>query len=107
MTPRSPAVLVVVGLLVALVLAGVVSTWASDSPDGLEKVAAESGMDAEARESGTDAAFPDYRTDGVADDRWSRAVAGTAGVGVTFAVFAGLTRVLRRRRTAAAGPARE
>jgi len=105
MTRRSSAALVVVGLLVTLALAGVVSSWASDSPDGLEKVAAETGMGAGARESGSDAAFGDYRTDGVADERWSRAVAGTAGVGVTFAVFAGLSWVLRRR--AAAGPARE
>jgi hypothetical protein len=107
MSGRSSAALVVVGLLVTLVLAGVVSSWASDSPDGLEKVAAETGMDAEAREPGADAAFSDYRADGLADERWAKAVAGIAGVGVTFAVFGGLTWVLRRRRPAPAGPARE
>ena len=107
MTRRSSAALVVVGLLVALVLAGVVSSWASDSPDGLEKVAAESGMDAGASEPGSGAAFSDYRTDRVADERWSKAVAGTAGVGVTFAVFGGLAWLLRRRRPAAAGAAPE
>jgi hypothetical protein len=100
MTRRRTGALVVAGLLVALVLAGVVSYWASSSPDGLEKVAAEHGLDAQARDHDLETTFSDYSTAGVDDDRWSVAVAGVVGVGVTFAVFGGLTWVLRRRTDA-------
>ena len=103
MTRRTSAV-VVAGLLVALALAGVVSGWASGSPDGLERVAADTGMDAEARESGVDTALSGYQTDGIDDDRWSAGVAGVAGVAVAFATFGGLTLLLRRRTPAADRP---
>lgn len=98
---RRTSVVVVVGLLVALALAGVVSGWASGSPDGLEKVAADTGMDAQARESDIDTALSGYQTEGIDDDRWSTGVAGVAGVAVTFAAFGGLTLLLRRRSAAA------
>jgi hypothetical protein len=101
---RRTGVVVAAGLLLALLLAGVVSSWASDSPDGLERVATEQGMGTDA--SGRDAAFRDYTTAGVDDDGWSRGIAGVAGVGVTFALCAGVTLLLRRRTSAShASPA--
>ena len=80
---------VVVGLLVTVVLAVFVSRFASDDPDGLEKVAAEEGFDEAADEhdlDGTPAA--DYAAG------WS----GLAGVVATFAIGAGVFAVVRRRR---------
>lgn len=94
MTGRT-GVVVVVGLLVSVLLAGVVSSWASDKPDGLEQVAATHGMESEAPDH--DTPFSGYATDGISDLRWSTAVAGILGVAVTFAVFGGLALVLRRR----------
>lgn len=94
---RRTSVVVVVGLLVALALAGVVSGWASGSPDGLERVATDTGMDTQARESDVETALSGYQTEGIEDDRWSTGVAGVAGVAVTFAVFGGVTLLLRRR----------
>ena len=90
--------MVIVGLLVSLLLAGVVSSWASDSPDGLEQVAATHGIESQSSEH--DTPFGGYATDGVSGSRWSTAVAGVVGVTVTFAVFGGLTLVLRRRTSA-------
>lgn len=98
---RRTGVIVAVGLLLAVLLAGVVSSWASDAPDGLEQVATEQGMGAE--ETERDAAFRDYTTAGVEDDGWSRGIAGAAGVGVTFALCAGVTLLLRRRTSASRG----
>lgn len=85
------------GVLVALVLACVVSYWASSSPDGLEKVAAEKGIDAGAREHDlADSPFADYGTEGVDDARLSTAVAGAAGVLLTLAIGGGLFYVVGR-----------
>lgn len=96
---RRTGLVMVVGLLVALLLAGVVSSWASGSPDGLEKVAAEHGMDAEARDHDVDTTFSGYSTDGI-DSGWSTPMAGVVGVAVTFVVFGSLTLILRRRTSA-------
>ena len=95
---RRTGVVVVVGLLVSLLLAAVVSSWASDKPDGLEQVAATHGMEEEA--SDHDTPFSGYATDGISDSRWSTAVAGILGVAVTFAVFGSLALMLRRRTSA-------
>ena len=95
---RRTGVVVVVGLLVSLLLAAVVSSWASDKPDGLEQVAATHGMKEET--SDHDTPFSGYATDGISDSRWSTAVAGILGVAVTFAVFGGLALMLRRRTSA-------
>jgi len=88
---RRTTVVVIVGLLLCLLLAGVVSSWASGAPDGLERVAAEHGMDDRARDHDLDTTFSDYATDGL-EGRWSGAVAGVIGVGVTFVAFGALSR---------------
>jgi hypothetical protein len=89
----------VAGLLVALLLAGVVSFYASSSPDGLEKVAADTGMNAPARDHALGGSpFADYTTKGVEDARVSGGLAGAAGVLVTLGVGGTLFFVLRRRR---------
>ncbi len=83
---RNKGVLLV-GLLVAFLLAGFVSGYASSKPDGLEKVAADKGIDA--KESGHGLAdFPlaDYAVSGIDNPRLAGGLAGIIGVGVTFAV---------------------
>lgn len=90
------------GLVVALVLAFGVSRYASSSPDGLEKVAADNALDTDERDhSLSEGPFADYETRGVADAGMSTGVAGVIGVMVTFAVAGGLvwfaTRATRRR----------
>ena len=96
-------VVVVTGLLVALLLAGVASYYAASAPDGLNRVAQDKGF-AVTEERRTDVApLAGYETAGVEDDRLSGGLAGVAGCVVVLALAGGLTRVLRSRaRTDAA-----
>jgi cobalt/nickel transport system permease protein len=90
--------LVLVGLLVALVLAGGVSYWASSAPDGLNKVAADQGFDKGAEDHRLDdSPLAGYETDGVGDSRLSGGLAGVVGVAVTFLIVGGLVWGVRRR----------
>jgi cobalt/nickel transport system permease protein len=90
-------VLVAAGLLVALVLAIFVSPFASSSPDGLEKVAADKAIDSDQRDHTlADGPVADYAVRGVDNVRLSTGLAGVVGVAVTFAVGGSLFLVLRR-----------
>jgi cobalt/nickel transport protein len=86
------------GLLVALLLAGVVSFYASGSPDGLERVAEDKGfLDSAEEHPAADGPLADYRAKGVDDDRLAGGVAGVTGALVVLVVVGGLTYVVRRR----------
>jgi cobalt/nickel transport protein len=87
-----------VGVLLSLVLAGVVSAYASSHPDGLQSVAADLGFLGTARDSaGAASPFADYATRGVGDARLSGGLAGLVGVLVVGALAFVLFRVLARR----------
>lgn len=95
--------LLVAGLLVALLLAGGVSYFASSDPDGLNKVAADEGFDEGAKDHDLDdSPFAGYETSGVGDGRVSGGLAGVAGVGVTFLIAGGVAYAVRRRGSTAA-----
>ncbi|RKT05135.1 cobalt/nickel transport system permease protein [Streptomyces sp. 3211.6] len=96
---RSTRKLWLTGLATALVLAGFVSFYASSSPDGLEKVAADKGIDAKARaHAAADSPLADYSVKDVDDARLSGGLAGVIGVGATVAVGSGIFWAVRRRR---------
>ncbi|CAM3591012.1 PDGLE domain-containing protein [Nocardioides zeicaulis] len=85
-------------LLVSLLVAGVVSFYASSHPDGLNYVAEKTGfIDAEKPHASSDSPFAGYATKGVEDDRLSGGIAGVVGVLVMLALSTGLFWVLRRR----------
>jgi cobalt/nickel transport protein len=99
------------GLLVALILAGVVSNFASSSPDGLDSAALQgctvdnagniTGGTCMAQQEQDhqlkDGPLADYSVRGV-DKPWlSTGLAGAAGVLITFGLGAGLFWLLRRR----------
>ena len=91
----------IVGLLLALLVAGVGSYYASSSPDGLEYSAEETGFAHTAEDSAVAGSpLADYAVSGVDDGRLSGGLAGVIGVVVTLVVAGGLTLVVRRRRTA-------
>ena len=97
----STRTVVVVGVLVALVLAGIVSFYASSDPDGLNRVAQEHGFAAAQKQHGTaDGPLADYETKGVDDARLSGGLAGVAGSLAVLGLAAGLVLVVRRRRPA-------
>ncbi|MEU8434282.1 energy-coupling factor ABC transporter permease [Streptomyces sp. NPDC029216] len=96
---RSTRKLWATGLVTALVLAGFVSFYASTSPDGLEKVAADKGIDAKAQQhAAAGSPLADYSVKDVGDARLSGGLAGVIGVGATVAVGSGIFWAVRRRR---------
>jgi peptidoglycan/LPS O-acetylase OafA/YrhL len=91
-----------VAAAVALVLAAVVSFYASGDPDGLERVAEDEGfLDTATDHELADTPLAHYGVEGVDDDRLSVGLAGVAGVVVTLAVGAVLFRLVRRPDDAA------
>ncbi|GAA4580826.1 energy-coupling factor ABC transporter permease [Planotetraspora phitsanulokensis] len=87
------------GGLVALLLAGVVSFYASSAPDGLNKVAADKGFNANEKphdlENGP---LAGYGVSGVENERLSGGLAGIAGVGITVLAGGAIFFTVRRRR---------
>ncbi|MBX9424718.1 energy-coupling factor ABC transporter permease [Streptomyces lateritius] len=105
-TGGSPKKLWIGGVVTALVLAGFVSFYASASPDGLEKVAADKGFDAKAEDhAAAGSPLADYGVKGIEAPRLSGGLAGVIGVGATLAVGTGAFWVVRRRRTTTAAEA--
>ncbi|MDI3405070.1 energy-coupling factor ABC transporter permease [Streptomyces cavernicola] len=103
---RSPRKVWITGLVASVVLAGFVSFYASASPDGLEKVAADHGMDKKAEEhAAANSPLADYGVQDIADGRLSGGLAGVIGVAATVAAGTGVFWVVRRRRTADADAA--
>ncbi|GAA2333427.1 energy-coupling factor ABC transporter permease [Streptomyces violaceusniger] len=90
------------GLAAALLCAGVVSFYASASPDGLEKVAHDKGIDKKTEDhAAKDSPLADYGVKDISDARLSGGLAGVIGVGATLAVGSGVFIVVRRRRATA------
>jgi cobalt/nickel transport protein len=81
--------------VVSLLIAGVLSYFASGDPDGLDKTVEETGIAAHAREHPfAGSTFADYALGG--DDRFT-GVAGVLGVLVVLAVSFGLFWFLRKK----------
>lgn len=93
---------VIGAVLATLVMAVVVSQFAADDPDGLERVAIDEGFAEEGEDHAlADSFFADYATDGIDNEALSLAVAGATGVAVTLLVGFGLATGARRRPTTA------
>lgn len=90
--------LTAVGLVVALLLAGVASYYASAHPDGLEYVAERTGfLDTADEHAAADGPLADYTTEGVENDRLSGGLAGVIGALVVLLLAGGLALAVRRR----------
>jgi cobalt/nickel transport protein len=99
----STRMLMVVGLLLALTLAGVASFYASNRPDGLNRVAQDEGFSNAQRGHGSaEGPLAGYETQGVDDARLSGGMAGVVGSIVVLAIAGGTVLLLRRRRPAEA-----
>lgn len=100
-TRVSTRVFVIGGVAVALLMATVVSQFAVDNPDGLERVAEDEGFIDTAEDHALGGSiFADYATSGVGNETLSLAIAGISGTILTLAVGLGLLGAMR-----AAGPA--
>lgn len=98
--PSTRVVLVTV-LGIALVVAGIVSHYASSSPDGLTSVAADLGF-ASSQQASTGGPLAGYDVPGLGHPRWSGGLAGVVGCLVVLAVSTLLFR-LRRPGSSAGG----
>jgi cobalt/nickel transport protein len=97
-TGRRRAGFWIAGVLLALVIAGGASHYASSSPDGLQRTAADTGFAHTARDSAAaDSPLAEYTVSGVDDDRLSGGLAGVIGVAVVLVLAGGLTLLVRRR----------
>ena len=94
---RSVRTVWLVGLAASLVCAGVVSYYASEELDGLERVSTDHGiMEQEKEHHLADSPLADYAVADVRQERLSGALAGFLGVGATLAVGTGLVLLTRR-----------
>ena len=93
--------LAAIALVVSLLIAGVLSWYASSSPDGLEHVAETTGFAQTAHEHAVAGGpLAGYEAKGV-EGRLSTGLAGVIGVVATGLVMGGLLVVLRRRGSSA------
>jgi hypothetical protein len=95
---RRQRVLWLGGLIVTLLLAGVLSFYASSSPDGLERVAEDFGFSETAQDTAVAGSpLSDYSVRGLDNERAAVGFAGVIGVAITGGAAGGLFMVLRRR----------
>ena len=89
---------IIAGFVLSLLLAGVVSNFASSSPDGLEKVAEDIGFIETAKENtNSDVILSDYGFKGIDNPRLSTGAAGVIGVIATGAISTGFFLLIRRK----------
>lgn len=90
---------IAVGLLVAIAIAALVSPQASTQPDGLVKVASDTGLSTSERPHPlSDSPTAGYMVHNVRNRRLSKGMAGALGVTATFALGGGVVLALRRFR---------
>jgi cobalt/nickel transport system permease protein len=98
-TKVSTRTFVIGGVVTALLFAVVVSQFAADDPDGLEKVSIDEGFADQAQDHALgDSIFADYATSGIDNESLSLAIAGACGVVLTLVVGFGLFSAVRRGR---------
>lgn len=88
------------GVLLALALALFVAPWADRDPDGMTRVAQDSGLAGTERAHDLeDSPVAGYEVEGVKDPRLSTAMAGAIGVLATFGITVLIMAVMRSVRT--------
>ena len=86
-------------LLVSIGLAGIVSFYASSSPDGLEKVAGDIGFIETAKDHPLDnSALADYGVAGIENERLSVGIAGILGVVATGLLMYLIIKFISRKK---------
>ncbi len=104
--PVSLLAFVLIGVAAAALLVVGLAPNADTHPDGLAKVAADTGIDrTELPHALGDSPLAGYSVQGVHDDALSTILAGLTGVAATFALGAGVVWLVRRRRDPSAPPA--
>ena len=85
-------------LLLALLVAVILSPLASSSPDGLERVATDLGFIEKGEGKNIiKSPIPDYLLPGIKNEAAATAAAGVAGTLITFGAMYGLARLVGKR----------
>jgi cobalt/nickel transport system permease protein len=92
------------GLVIAVLIAGLFSLFASGEPDGLERIAIDHGFDEAAAGPALDSPLADYAVQGVENESISTALAGVIGVAATLLLTVGVLKVVQKRRRPGPGP---
>ena len=95
--PVKARTFLIAAVVAALFLAGIVSQFAAAAPDGLERVAEDTGISSDTVLSRDRGIFADYATSGIENEAVGLAVAGIAGTVIVGAVGWGLLIAVRRR----------
>ena len=91
--------LIVVGLLISLMLAILLSPFASKLPDGLERVAENFGFIHKEKEAELiKGAIPDYSMPGIGNENIAASLAGIVGVIMASGLALALGMVLKKKK---------
>jgi len=89
---------IIIGIVAALFLAGIISMFASQWPDGLEKVAENKGFLGKGEvQPPIKSPVPAYEFPGLHNKKLATSIAGIAGTLVVFGLSYGLAVLLKRR----------
>lgn len=89
---------VILGLIIAFICAGIISLFASESPDGLERVAEDKGfLEKGEGEPILKSPIPDYVMPGLTNEKLATSIAGLLGTAIVFGVAYGLAILLKQR----------
>ena len=90
---------ILIGIICSLFFAGIISNFASGSPDGLEKVAEDTGFIETAQDSAVATSpLADYGVSIVENEFLSTGLSGVIGVAVTALVAFGLFKLLKPKQ---------
>jgi len=89
---------IIIGVIIALFLAGIISMFASSFPDGLEKVAENLGfLEKGEGEPTIKSPIPDYAIPGIKNEKLATSIAGIAGTLLVFGLGYGLAAILKHK----------
>jgi cobalt/nickel transport protein len=92
---------ILIGLFAALLLALILSPFASSSPDGLERVAADKGfLEKGEVKPAVKAPVPDYAWPGIKNEKMATSAAGVMGTLLVFGAAYGFAALLKRKENA-------
>ena len=85
------------GLIAAIFFAMVISPFASQLPDGLEKVADDKGFSEKEVKPSIPSPIPGYAWPGLKSEKLASSAAGVAGTLIVFVITYGAARIIRRQ----------
>ena len=90
--------LLLASFIVALLVAALLSPFASSSPDGLEKVAEDKGfLEKGEGHNAISSPLPDYLIPGINNEKISTSAAGITGTLLTFGFLYGFGKLMAKR----------